>query len=192
MAGGVKGTAIESVVADVRKLVETGKVSRQQLEVRLEAEDLALLEEKLLPSAWYALGSYGRMTQLLYDTEGRGRLTYLHERGRKAAERIRSAGLYAQLTANKDRWGDSLGNMMVTLGPAIYRDTEWRYRLLSVGGSGLRFHIEVAVPESFPDVCRHQTQGFIEHAASHAAGQHVRMSSARVSPTRMTFEGSTA
>jgi hypothetical protein len=188
MVGGVKGTAIESVIADVRRLVETRRVSRQQLEVRLEAEDLALLEEKLLPSVWYSLGSYGRMTQLLYDVEGKNRLEYLYERGRKAAERIRGAGLYAQLTANRDRWGDSLGNMMVTLGPAIYRDTEWSYRLLA-SGAGLRFQIEISVPEAFPDVCRHTTQGFIEHAASHAAGTRVRMSSERVSPTRIVYEG---
>ena len=40
MVGGVKGTAIESVVADVNRLVDAGVVSRADLEVRLEAEDL--------------------------------------------------------------------------------------------------------------------------------------------------------
>jgi hypothetical protein len=190
MVGGVKGTAIESVIADVNRLVESGKISRQQLEVRLEAEDLELLEQKLLPSVWYSLGAYGRMTQLLYEAEGRGKLDYLHERGRRAADRIRGAGLYAQLTAARERWGDSLGTMMVTLGPAIYRDTDWAFRLLA-GGTGLRFEIEISVPESFPDVCRHTTQGFIQHAATHAAGQPVRMSSERVSPTRIIFQGVT-
>jgi hypothetical protein len=189
MVGGVKGTAIESVVADVNRLVEKRRITREELEVRLEPEDLELLEQKLLPSAWYSLGTYGRMTQLLFEIEGRGKLEYLLERGRRAAERIRGAGLYAQLAAARERWGDSLGSMMVTLGPAIYRDTEWAFRLLADGAG--RFEIEISVPESFPDVCRHTTQGFIEHAATHASGRPVRISSERVSPTRIVFQGVT-
>jgi hypothetical protein len=191
MVGGVKGTAIESVIADVNRLVESRRISREQLELQLESEDLGLLELKILPSSWYSLSAYGRLTQLLYDLEGRGRVEYLVERGRRAADRIRSAGLYAQLSAARERWGDSLGTMMVTLGPAMYRDTEWSFRLLA-GGAALKFEIEINVPESFPDVCRHPLQGFIEHAATHAGGAVVRVSSARVSPTRIVIEGTMA
>jgi hypothetical protein len=189
MVGGVKGTAIESVVADVNRLVDAGGISRADLEVRLEADDLELLGQKLLPSAWYSLGSYGRLMQLLFETEGHRRIEYLVERGRRAAERIRNAGLYAQLSADRDRWGDRLGAMMVTLGPAMYRDTEWSFHLLTAGG-GLRFEIEISVPECFPDVCRHAAQGFIEYTAIHAAGQHVRVSSERVKPTRIVIRTS--
>lgn len=191
MVGGVKGTAIESVVADVNRLVDAGTISRADLEVRLEADDLKLLDQKLLPSAWYSLGSYGRLTQLLFETEGHRRIEYLVERGRRAAERIRNAGLYAQLAADRDRWGDRIGAMMVTLGPAMYRDTEWKFRPLA-GGSGLRFEIEISVPAAFPDVCRHATQGFIEYTAIHAAGQNVRVSSERVGPTRIVIRAATA
>ena len=191
MVGGVKGTAIESVVADVNRLVDAGGISRADLEVRLEADDLELLDQKLLPSAWYSLGSYGRLMQLLFETEGRRRIEYLVERGRRAAERIRNAGLYAQLSADRDRWGDRLGSMMVTIGPAMYRDTEWSFRLLAASG-GLRFEIEISVPESFPDVCRHATQGFIEFTAIHASGQNVRVSSERVGPTRIVIQSTAA
>jgi len=191
MVGGVKGTAIESVVADVNRVVESGGISRADLELRLEAEDLELLDQKLLPSAWYSLGSYGRLMQILFETEGRRRIEYLVERGRRAAERIRNAGLYAQLSADRNRWGDRLGSMMVTIGPAMYRDTEWSFRLLAASG-GLRFEIEISVPESFPDVCRHATQGFIEYTAIHASGQNVRVSSERVGPTRIVIQSTAA
>jgi hypothetical protein len=184
----VKGTAIESVIGDLKRLVEGGRISREQLELRLDAEDLELLEQKLLPSVWYPLGCYGRMTQLLLETEGRGRLEYLIERGRRAAERLRAAGLYAQLTAARERWGESLGSMMVTLGPALYRDTVSAYCRLD---EGRRFESQMSVPATFPDVCRHTTQGVIEHAASHAAGQPVRVTSERVSETRIVFRGTT-
>lgn len=191
MVGGVKGTAIESVVADVNRLVESGRIARTELEVRLEADDIELLEQKLLPSAWYSLGSYGRMTQLLFETEGRRRIEYLVERGRRAAERIRNAGLYAQLSADRERWGDRLGAMMVTLGPAMYRDTEWDFRLLA-GSDGSRFEIEISVPDQFPDVCRHATQGFVEYTASHASGRTVHVTSERIGPTRIVIRTSTS
>ena len=48
---------------------------------------------------------------------------------------------------------------------------------------------EVEVPPSFPDPVRFQMQGFIEHAATHAAGQRIEVSSTRESPVRMTFRG---
>lgn len=188
MAGAVKGTAITSVVEDVIRIVDEGLLAREQLELRLERDDLELLEQKLLPSSWYSLESHGRLTQLLLECEGRGSLEYLIERGRRAAERLRTAGLYAQLTMDPERWGERVGKMMMPLGPSIYRDTTWRIRQEGTGAQ-VRFEIEVEVPPSFPDVCRHPTQGFIEHAATHASGRPVQVTSERVSPSRMVFRG---
>jgi len=185
MAGGVKGTAIASVIEDVNRLVAEGRVDRDSLEARLEAVDLAVLEEKLLPSAWYSLESYGRLSKLLLDVEGGGQLEYLVERGRRAAERLRSLGLYAQLSADRARWGERVGQMIVPVGTTLYRDTQWRFRGEGTGA----FVIEVDVPACFPDLCRYQTQGFIEHVARHASGRPVDVTSRRASPTRIEFHG---
>jgi hypothetical protein len=189
MAGGVKGTAMVSVVEDVNRLLAEGRVVRDDLEVQLQRDDLELLDEKVFPSNWYSLGSYGRLTRVLLNAEGRGSLEYLVERGRKAAERLRQAGLYAaQLKVDRDRWGERVGQMMVPLGPAIYRDTFWRVELTDVDGK-VSFAIEVDVQADFPDLCRHQTQGFIEHAATYAAGAPVEVTSERVTATRIRFRG---
>lgn len=191
MPGGVKGTAMVSVIDDVNRLLAEGRLSRDDLEIQLEPSDLAVLEEKVFPSNWYALGSYGRLTRVLLNAEGKGSLEYLVERGRRAAERLRQAGLYAaQLKVDRDRWGERVGKMMVPLGPAIYRDTFWRVDLSSVGGK-MSFAIEVDVQTDFPDLCRHQTQGFIEHAATYAAGVPVEVTSERVGPTKIRFSGRT-
>lgn len=188
MPGGVKGTAVASVVEDMKRLIEAGRLRRDELEVRLEPADLDLLEQKILPSTWYPLGVQGRLTQILLEVEGKGSLEYLLERGRRAAERMREGGLYAQLAVDQDRWGDRIGALMIPLGPAIYRDTVWSIELSGVG-SEMRFEIAVEVQEDFPEVCRHQTQGFIEHASSYASGRRVRMSSERVKPTLIKFIG---
>jgi hypothetical protein len=189
MSGGVKGTAIASVIEDVIRLLSEGRLSREDLEVQLEREDLVLLDEKVFPSNWYSLGSYGRLTRVLLDAEGKGSLEYLVERGRRAAERLRRDGLYAaQLKVDRDRWGERLGAMMVPLGSAIYRGTFWRIDLTEVDG-GVSFAIEVDVEADFPDLCRHQTQGFIEHAAAYAAGNPVEVTSERLTATRIRFRG---
>lgn len=188
MPGGVKGTAVASVVEDVKRLIEAGRLRREQLEVRLEPADLELLDQKCLPSSWYSLASQGRLTQVLLEVEGKGSIEYLLERGRRAAERLREGGLYAQLSVDQERWGERMGAMMIPLGPAIYRDTVWSIELTGRGAE-MRFEINVDVQEEFPEVCRHQTQGFIEHASSFASGGPVRMSSSRVSPTRIQFVG---
>lgn len=188
MASGVKGSAVASVIEDVNRLVAEGRITRTELEVRLERADVELLEQKVLPSSWYPMDSYGRLTRLLFEIDGRKSDAYLVERGRRAAERLRAAGLYAQLAVDHERWGERLGQMMIPLGPTMFRDTVWRVEQRDVGGA-MHFGIEVDVPADFPDLCRLQIQGFIEHAASHAAGRSVEVSSKREAPTRMVLRG---
>ena len=187
---GVKGTAIESVVNDVKQLVETGAISQEALEARLHAEDLRLLENKIVAALWYPLGSYGRLMELLFEVEGRRSTEYLVERGRRAADRVRATGLYSQLKSDWSTWGDRVGKILATLGPAMYKDTQWRIELARSGGSRMELRLEVDCPAEFPDVCRWPTQGFIELLAQLYSGESdIRMRSERVSPERMVFYG---
>lgn len=188
---GVKGTAIESVVADVNRLLEEGVLARDAVEARLQARDLQLLEAKIVPALWYPYGSYGRLMELLFEAEGRRSTEYLVERGRRAADRVKATGLYAQLKGNWSNWGDRVGTILATLGPAIYKDTQWRIDMKGVG-ENLAFRLEVDCPAEFPDVCRWPTQGFVDYIACMYAGDRkVRVRSERVSPERMVFVGET-
>lgn len=187
---GVKGTAIESVVEDVKRLVETGAISQNALEARLQAEDLRLLDSKVVPALWYPLGSYGRLMELLYEVEGRRSTEYLVERGRRAADRVRATGLYSQLKSDWSTWGDRVGTILATLGPAMYKDTQWRVQIEGAGSSGMTLRLELDCPAEFPDVCRWPTQGFIEALAHLYSGDgKIRVQSERVSPERMVFRG---
>lgn len=187
---GVKGTAIESVVNDVNHLVETGSISRDVLEARLHADDLRLLEGKVVAALWYPLECYGRLMELLYEYEGRRSTEYLIERGRRAADRVRATGLYSQLNSDWSTWGDRVGKILATLGPAMYKDTQWRIDLDRTGRSGMALRLEVDCPPEFPDVCRWPTQGFIEALAQLYSGETtIRIRSERVSPERMVFYG---
>ena len=48
-------------------------ITRDELEVALDAEDLRLLDEKVQPTAWYPIASYHRLLQVLCDKEAQRR-----------------------------------------------------------------------------------------------------------------------
>ncbi len=183
---GIKGTAIEPLVADVNRLVQEGGISRDVLEARLTREDLEILDQKILAALWYPLATYERLTQVMLEVEGRGDLGYVVERGRKAAERLRASGIYAQLGRSRRELGDRIGRVMVTLGPAMYQDSQWSF-LPEPPGSSTLYRIEATVSAGFPEVGRYAAQGFIEHLANLDAESPVRIRSERVSPTLLAF-----
>lgn len=48
----IKGTLFEAVIADLERVIEEGRLTREGLEARAEAADLALLEAKISATAW--------------------------------------------------------------------------------------------------------------------------------------------
>lgn len=103
----VKGTIIDAVVQNLIRLREAGRVTDEQLEVRLEADELALLEGKVNTAAWYPMTSYTRILTLLGEVEGDGNPVYFIDRGRANARHLMEGGLYEQL-AFLTRWTESL------------------------------------------------------------------------------------
>lgn len=185
---GIKGSAIEAVVADVNRLVEEGRLSRDELEVRLSPPDLKLLDSKIFPASWYPLDTYGRLSELLMEAEGRGDPEYLVERGRRRAEVLQATGIYSQLSAKQREWGDRVVAIMASMGPAMFKDTEWSYEIEGTGAK-LRFRIRVKVPSGFPEAGRFAAQGFIDYLAQQNDGKDrgIRVTSRRLSSTELEF-----
>ena len=191
----IKGTAFESVALDLSKLIESGRISREAVEARLEAEDLVLLDDKVLPGLWYPLASYRRMTELLWEVEGRGDPAYLMARGARAAERLFEAGLYQQMqrgeelgVAKRERgeaWSEFDGNLMTTLASAIFNVSRWRYRKHPEDPDVNR--IEVTSAAELPEISRFAAQGFVEYMASRMTGATVVVTSERPTQDRIVF-----
>jgi hypothetical protein len=87
-APSIKGTAFQAVAMDLAKWVRDGRITRESVEARLEADDLRVLDDKILPGLWYPLACYRRMTELLWEIEGNRDPDYLLARGARAAERL--------------------------------------------------------------------------------------------------------
>jgi hypothetical protein len=194
-APSIKGTAFQALAMDLAGLVRAGRIPREALEARLEAEDLRLLEDKILPGLWYPLACYRRMTELLWEIEGHRAPAYLLARGARAAERLFETGLYQQMRRGeeiraekrerKEGWTEFDGNLMTSLANAIFNVSRWRYRRHPEDPNVNR--IEVSEAAELPEVSRLTAQGFIEYMASRLTGANVRVTSERPTPDRIVF-----
>ncbi len=188
----IKGSALSSVVADVVALRDSGRLGAEELEARLEAADLALLEAKIQPALWYPIECYRRLTELLLEVEGRGNPRYIAERGARAAERLWEGGLYVQLqhgeekAAKARRAGGALterdARMITTLSGAIFNFTRWSYR--SEASSSL---IEVREAADWPEVSVWAARGFLEYVVSRLRRVETPVEAKRVAPDRVEF-----
>ncbi len=189
-AGSIKGSGFESVAADVVRLLEEGRFSRADLSRLLPPGDLSFLDCTVMPSLWYPLDTYGRLLDLLVREEGGGDPDYVVRRGRRAAECLYKAGLYRQLDATLDNGGEAFGPLMESLGLAMFEGTHWTVTHAGESANEGSFHIEVLVPEDFPECARWSSQGFIEYLGSRAQGGEAAVSctSSRPEAMRMLFD----
>lgn len=200
MAGpSIKGSAFEGVIADLRALLEHGALSRGELEARLQAEDLAYLDEKILHSSWYPIESYRRLVELLRDMAGGGRDAYLEQRGEEAAQRLADAGVYQQLDYVKNRTGTSAGSTVEAELDQLARSlrlilTLWR-TLFNFGAFAVeradepgRLLVIVTDAEALPEVAVKVIQGFMNRATELARGERAYgWEGRRESPERVVY-----
>ena len=188
----IKGSALSSVVEDVRALCDSGRITIDRLEAALEASDIALLEAKIQPALWYPIESYERLTRLLLDVVGRGDPQYVADRGARAAQRLWESGLYVQLqhgeekAAKARRVGGAMterdARMITTLSGAIFNFTRWSYRTGEPDAV-----IEVSEATDWPEVSVWAARGFLEYVVSRLRRVETRVEAVRVAPDRVEF-----
>jgi hypothetical protein len=187
----IKGTALASAVGDLLEFVERGRLTREQMEVRLRPEDLEIVDAKILPGDWYPIASYGRILDLLGSVSGGGAAYHL-QRGRRTAERLFASGIYKQLDraveqkqkAEADE--SALIAIMLTVGRTLYNFGAWE--MVRDTGSRRRLRFELRQMEALPENARITIQGFVEWAAEHIVGKNVAVDSKRTHPDRIQFD----
>lgn len=174
----LKGTAFQTVAEDLLRLLEQGVLSRERLEAGLEARDIALLEEKISPTAWIPIDTYERAVELLARIEAPGgREAYLVARGARSAERLAALGIYSQLDATTANLGTRVGKMVVSVSGAIYSFGKWRFEVVGDVEGSFEIHVEDAA--AMPEAARLATQGFVQAVASRVAGRPRSVTSER-------------
>ena len=188
----IKGIALQSVIEDVQRLRDEGRISDGLLETRLEPKELAWLDQKVQPALWYAIDGYARLTQLLLEVEGRGDPAYIVRRGEAAGARLFDSGIYVQLQHGEKRGAEARsggrsfsehdGRLMTTLSGSMFNFTRWSYRV-----ENREAIIEVEDAEAFPEVSRLAAQGLIECITARVRGRKIEVKSERPTPDRVVF-----
>ena len=172
----IKGSVMAGVAENVAKLLADGSVTRQELTERLNASDLALLDQEVLASQWYDIQSYDRMNRLLLDVVGGGDVEYYREEGRKTARRLIAGGLYAQLEylgrtqvashddpqARFEAFGRDL-RLLNTLSGSILNFSRWTHRVDP--DHERRYCLEVLDVDSMPDSLCWRSEGLMNGMA---------------------------
>jgi hypothetical protein len=185
----IKGTAYNSVHEDLHRMLDDGRVSHDDLEAALSKAELEMFDSKVLASKWYPISTYRKLLALVAEKEGKGRSTeeYLSERGWRAAERLKEAGIYKQLGSDEGSgksWGARVADLVAKISGLLYNFTRWS---VDEPQNPATFHVIVDDAKDFADECRYTAQGFVAFAATMMAGAPVKISSTRPSPDRIVY-----
>lgn len=191
MGASVKGIFLAGAVATVRKAIREGRVAREQVELRLDPQDVPFLDEKVDISLWYPVETLGHFLDVLADVDAAAdREEALRQIGRAAADMAAQTGRYRQLDPGR-KAGSShsellrYGRLVTSVITAFYD-----FSRMSFGpdpeGTGA-FQIDWYDVGELPESNRHCAQGFIEQVARHAADDRMVVDSARPSPDHIVF-----
>lgn len=179
MTPSVKGSAFQSVVDDVRRLIEQGAIERESL----GDSYLGLLEQAHTPLSWVPIAGYGALLDLLAKTEGGlDPKDYLRGRGKMAAARLLS-GSYEAFAAEPGTWGRRTGETMLGIARLLYNFMTWRFSALP--GDVYEVYVEDAA--DFPEAARETAHGFVAEYAARAAGRPVLVESERPTRDRVVY-----
>lgn len=182
-AASIKGSAFQSVVEDVKRLIDDDRIEPGDLAEHLSDKDRGFLDVEVTPLGWFPIATYGRMLEVLAREEGgRDPQAYLTERGARAADRMLS-GIYESFVATPGAWGSRVGQTMMGIGKLLYNFTFWTFR--PVGGEV--YEIEVSDALEYPDAARYAAEGFLRRFAERASGRAMRVTSARPTPDRIVY-----
>ncbi len=186
----VKGVLVRSALARVQSYLTSGRLPREQLELRLEREDLALFEKDLVVNGlWYPATLYERLLDLIYQVEGR-RPEGLIAFGRSAAESLLGASAFSGIFDATARRGshESGGPLLMKLAQLMLNFTRWKY----VGVSADEFCVEVSEAADYHEHARYTAQGLIGFFGSRLFETPLHVTSERPSRDRIVFRGTRA
>ena len=182
----IKATGFQSAADDLARLVADGRLSRADLEARLQSSDFPYLDKALAASSWVPIETYVRVGAILVEIEGGGDpRAYFRARGLRAGERLHKAGIYKQFDASVDAWGKRAGTLATTISAVLYNFTRWSFEARK-DRQGFEITVEDAL--ELPDYLRFVGEGLIEYMSRQMSpGRKPRVSSERVTPDKIVY-----
>ena len=181
--GKVKGASFIRSVDIVEGLVERGLISRDALEVRLSANAVRLLEEKIEPSIWYPLDAVDELSRIIVEFEGDGRPQYMRLIGCAALDHLLQRDVFRSFIEGAMKQRGKEGQTLVGLAALVYNFGHWSFE----GDDLTEFTVTMDDATPLPELARNTIAGFMESLVEHCVGARVAISSERPSADRVVF-----
>jgi hypothetical protein len=181
MGGSIKGSAFQSVQADIQRLIDRGDLDLEEIGDGLTAKDRDWLDAFVTPVSWMPIATYGRLLELLAQLEGgEDPVAYLRGRGREAGKRLLGGAYQGFARASG---GLDLKGVQIVIGVArlLYDFMKWEARALADGA----FEVCVREARDFPTPALHTAEGFLELYGELTCGKRPSVASTR--PTADTI-----
>ncbi len=179
----IKGAAITRIREQLEEAMEKGLITRDEIEVRLHAEDMFVVEEKIEPSLWYPLDSVARASDILVETLGAGDIRFMVDSGRETARRFQNEGIFAAFIQDAAMRGDKMGPVLVKISQLALDIGRWEFE----GESMRDFTVTVGDAADLPETTRYSILGFIECLASDLAGTPLHAETTRPDPSNVLY-----
>jgi hypothetical protein len=175
MGASIKGSAFQSVRADVLRLIDSGALDLDEVGEELTAKDRDWLDAMVTPVSWMPIATYGRLLELLAIVEGGDDpIEYLRSRGREAGKRL-LGGAYQGLARASSRL--DLKGVQIVIGAArpLYDFMQWEASALPDGS----FEVVLREARELPTCALHTAEGFLELYGELTSGTRPAISSTR-------------
>lgn len=186
----VKGSLVLGAVVVARRHRKQGRIAAEQLEARLSAEALALLDEKIAVGSWYPAAAFCELLDLDWEIGGSRRPDYMRRQGAASADRLFDSGIYQQLQyaerAGRAPTRDALlhqSKLITTVTATLYDFIESEVRLDAQAGF---LEIDYHNAAAFSEALRFTTEGFMNRI-NERQGSARRWTSERQGTDRIVF-----
>jgi len=195
----IKGVAIRSAVADLRRLIDADAVPASVAFDLLTDFERLLLKRGVDDEAWYPMGCYDRINRVLLEHDGGGAPDYFQKRGRAVAERVIAAGAFKQVDfVRRIEPGAAVEQVVLnlrvagTLWMGMFNTGTWRVLSSAdfaaiAGEAGDSIGVEITDAEDFSDMAVQAVLGFIKRLAEETAGSEVEVGVQRPAAGTLRF-----
>ena len=191
-APSAKGSLVLGAAVAARRHREKGRISEQQLEVRLSAPALALIDQKILIAAWYPIDAFCELMDLNWELGGRRAPEFMRREGERSADRLFDTGIYPQLRFAEEAAKVESRDQLLRQSRLISSITASLYNFLQIEvrvGEGPEGHLQIVYENAAPfsEALRYSTEGFMNQINKRQKSAQ-RWTSERQRPDRIVFE----
>lgn len=175
MIPSLKGISLQIAIDRLNRHVDSGKLTHEKMEERLQPEDFEILGKRIAATLWYPLENYERIVLLIQEIEGGVGDRFWVQFGEDTARETLSSAAVQVLIKGARKFGNRAGIPLVKLGNLFFNFSEWRFE----GDDLEHFTIEITGAEPMPEIVRHAVQGFIQHVVFEFTGSPIKVTAER-------------